>query len=99
MQNTFNIDGLMDALVERIAEKVALQLSESGTGKTLRPRLLSVEDAGVYLGRTKEAVQHMIANGTLPVVRDGRRVFLDIEALDRWIKANSIPMRSTMEAG
>ena len=94
MQNTLDIDGLMDALADRIAAKVVHQLSENGATKPLRTRLLSVEDAGVYLGRTKEAVQHMIANGTLPVVRDGRRVFLDIGELDRWIEANSIPARS-----
>ncbi len=77
-----------------IAQSVCRELSESGAAKPLRPRLLSVEDAGVYLGRTKEAVQYMIANGNLPVVRDGRRVFLDIEELHRWIETNSIPART-----
>jgi excisionase family DNA binding protein len=48
-----------------------------------------VEQAAVYLGRSKAAVQHMIQAGTLPVVRDGRRVFLDVHELEKWIAKNS----------
>jgi excisionase family DNA binding protein len=47
---------------------------------------LNVEEAAVYLGRTKEAVQHLIAAGKLPVVKPDRRVFLDIRDLDQWIE-------------
>lgn len=50
---------------------------------------MTVEQAATYLGRTKEAVQHMVAARKLPVVRDGRRVFLDIHELDRWIGQNT----------
>jgi excisionase family DNA binding protein len=54
----------------------------------VRPRLLKVEQAAVYIGRTKDAIQHMIANGKLPTVRSDRRVFIDMRDLDAWIEEN-----------
>jgi excisionase family DNA binding protein len=55
------------------------------------PRLLTVDQAAAYLGRSKEAIQHMTAARKLPVVRDGRRVFLDVRELDRWIELSKEP--------
>jgi excisionase family DNA binding protein len=51
-------------------------------------RLLSAAEAAVYLGRTKEAVEHMVAAGKIPRVRADRRVFLDVRDLDKWIEEN-----------
>jgi excisionase family DNA binding protein len=45
-----------------------------------------VEDAALYLGRTKKGVQHLIAAGKLPTVKSDRRVFLDRKDLDEWIE-------------
>jgi excisionase family DNA binding protein len=87
MQNGFDIDGLIDVFAERVAAKLRDQPADPGGG-AMKPRLLTVEQAAVYLGRTKEAVEHMIAGGKLPVVRADRRVFLDVRDLDRWIDAN-----------
>jgi excisionase family DNA binding protein len=87
MQNSFDIDGLIDVFAERVAAKLRDQPAESG-GAAIKARLLTVEQAAVYLGRTKEAVEQMIAGGKLPVVRADRRVFLDVRDLDRWIDAN-----------
>jgi len=53
-------------------------------------RLYSVEEAGVYLGRTTWAVREMIYAGKLPCVKDGRRVLLDIKDLDIWIDRNKM---------
>ncbi len=33
----------------------------------------------------------MIASGKIPVVRDGRRVFLDVRTLDHWIEMKTEP--------
>lgn len=85
--NTINLDTFMDAISELVAGKVAERLIGSGRdGGKIRKRLLTVEDAAVYLGRTKEAVQHLIAAGKLPTVKSDRRVFLDIQDLDKWIE-------------
>jgi excisionase family DNA binding protein len=54
----------------------------------VRPRLLTVEQAAVYIGRTKDAVHHMIASSKLPTVRSDRRVFIDMRDLDSWIEEN-----------
>src|SRR2546425_130598 len=63
----FNLDVLIDALAERVAAKV-VERTQPG-GAPVKPRLLTVDQAAVYIGRTKEAVQHMISGGKLPTVR------------------------------
>lgn len=51
-------------------------------------RLLSIEEAAVYLSLSKREVYKMIANQELPVVTHGRRKMLDIGDLDLWIARN-----------
>jgi excisionase family DNA binding protein len=84
-------DMTLAEIVESIAVEVVGRLRSENAGQTsqITPRLLTVEQAAVYLGRSKAAVQHMIQAGTLPVVRDGRRVFLDVHELEKWIAKNS----------
>lgn len=81
----------LDAAIDRLAERVVARLRGELVSETgpIRPRLLTVKQAAVYLGRSKHAVQHMVAQGRIPVVRDGRRVLLDVRELDRWIEANT----------
>jgi excisionase family DNA binding protein len=50
------------------------------------PRLLSVAAAANYISRTPNALRHLIANGTIPSIREGSRVHLDRADLDRWIE-------------
>jgi excisionase family DNA binding protein len=90
-QGNLNLDSLLDALVDRVAERLATRLPWNGNGGAIRPRLLTVEQAADYLGRSKAAVQHLVCSKRLPVVRDGHRVFLDVRALDRWIEGNTEP--------
>ena len=56
--------------------------------RNVSARLLTVEQAATYIGRTKEAVQHMVSRGKLPTVRTDRRVFIDRNDLDQWIEDN-----------
>ena len=82
-----NLDQVLDAL----ADKVAARLRESPTSNPsagIKPRLLTVDQAAMYIGRSKDAVQHMIASGKMPTVRADRRVFLDVCDLDDWIEQN-----------
>jgi excisionase family DNA binding protein len=90
MSPAANFDTLLDAFSDLIAAKLGARLAESGPGTKTTRRLMTVEDAAVYLGRTKEAVQHMIAAGKLPTVKSDRRVFLDIKDLDQWIEQAKI---------
>jgi excisionase family DNA binding protein len=60
----------------------------SRSSVTIQPRLLTIAQAAVYLGRTEKAAYHMVASGQLPAVRSDSRVMLDRLDLDAWIEAN-----------
>ena len=83
MLDGLNLEPLIDAIAERVAAKVGVRLSESNGD--IKPRLLSVAEAGRYLGRTPYSVQHLIQKGTLKPVKLDHRTFLDIQDLDRLI--------------
>ena len=59
----------LDALADAIAARVLARLNESQEA-----RLLSVNEAARYIGRTPKALRHMIANGVIPAVREGGRL-------------------------
>ena len=88
---TFTLDALIDLVAERLAAKLRKGIGPSRPGGVIEPRLLTVKQAAVRLGRSREAVQHMVASRKLPTIRDGRRVFLDVKDLDDWIAANRSP--------
>jgi excisionase family DNA binding protein len=71
----------LDALLDAIAARVATRLNQSN-----EPRLLSVNAAASYIGRSPKALRHLIAKGALSEVREGRRVFMDRADLDGWIE-------------
>ncbi len=60
-------------------------------------RLLTVREAGKYIGRTESAVRELVWNGKLAHIRTDRRVMLDIRDLDRWIDENRVDGRQTTE--
>ena len=86
MANVQPTDFTFDRLLEILAEKLANKLPRDYN--PLSPRLLTVDQAAVYLGRTKEAVQHLVSLGKVPTVRTDRRVFIDRLDLDKWIDEN-----------
>ena len=45
-------------------------------------------EAACYLGRTVDGLREMLYGGKLPYVKDGRRVLLDIQDMDRYVEAN-----------
>jgi len=53
-------------------------------------RLLSAEEAAVYVSLSKREMYNMIANRQLPAVIRGRRKMLDIQDLDAWIDRNKV---------
>lgn len=54
------------------------------------PRLLSVVDAARYLGRSTWAIYRMVGAREIAVVRDGKRVLLDVRDLEAWIARHKI---------
>lgn len=84
-------DAFLEHLASRVAERVLDGLSHSAHNKGHEARLLSVERAAAYIGRTVAALQQMIASGKLPTVRSDRRVMIDIIDLDKWIERHKEP--------
>lgn len=56
--------------------------------KLREKRLYSIPEAAAYLGRSVWSMREMIWAGKIPVVRDGRRIFVDIDDMNRWIEQN-----------
>jgi len=88
MLNGLSLDTIVDVLAEKLAERLERRLAPAGNGAAIRPRLLTVEQAAVYIGRSKEAMQHMVTDGKIPTVRSDRRIFIDVRDLDAWIEEN-----------
>jgi len=53
-------------------------------------RLLSIKNSAEYMGRGVYGVREMIWNGEVPIVRSGRKIFIDIQDLDSYIQKNKI---------
>jgi excisionase family DNA binding protein len=83
-------DRFVSALATELAAKLIPQIEYGQSKQRPTARLLTVKDAASYIGRSEQAVQHMIHKRELVVVRKGRRVHLDRGDLDRWIEANKI---------
>jgi excisionase family DNA binding protein len=79
-----NLDQVLDALADRVAAR--LRDGSPSSDCAVKPRLLTVDQAAVYIGRSKEAVQHIVSSGKVPTVRSDRRVFIDVEDLNDWIR-------------
>jgi hypothetical protein len=75
-------ENILDALAERVADKLRHATKEL----EIKPRLLSVAQAALYLNRSENSVRHLISIGALPEVRLDGRVFLDVHDLDRAIE-------------
>jgi excisionase family DNA binding protein len=56
--------------------------------ESIRPRLLTISEAAVYLGRSVPAIRELIWRGELPIIRPDRRIHLDLFDLDKWIEKN-----------
>ena len=59
-----------------------------GIGKPPEKRLYDLKEASVYLGRPIFSVRTLIWNGAVPVVKDGRKLYLDIVDMDAYVERN-----------
>ena len=51
-------------------------------------RLYNLKEASAYLGRSVWGVRGLIWAGKIPVVRDGRKIFIDILDLEKFVESN-----------
>jgi excisionase family DNA binding protein len=77
-----SFDALLEILAEKLANRLTLEPSR------LYPRLLTVDQAALYLGPAWEDVQLLTRSGKMPAVCVAGRVFLDRIDLDKWIDDN-----------
>ena len=56
--------------------------------ESLGKRLYTAREVAEYLGMKIGTVRHLYYDGKIPVVNNGRSVFLDKEDLDRWVEEN-----------
>jgi excisionase family DNA binding protein len=84
---TGELGGLVHAIAVEVSRLIAPEIARM-TPVVIQPALLDVKQAAIYLGRSEQAVQHLIFNKELPVVRVGRRVHMHRSDLDAWIKKN-----------
>ncbi len=63
--------------------------TKSSAGR-INKRLYSIPEAAAYLGRSVWSMREMVWAGKLPAVRDGRRIFIDLEDMNRWIELNKV---------
>jgi excisionase family DNA binding protein len=77
-----------DRLLEMLAEKLATQLTQEPS--QLYPRLLTIEQAAIYVGLTPEAIHALTEPGKIPTVQADGRVLVDRRDLDEWIEDNKV---------
>ena len=53
-----------------------------------RQRLYDLKAAAGYLGRSVWGVRELVWSGQIPVVKSGRKLYLDICDMERWIERN-----------
>lgn len=80
------MDEFVEALARRISAQIRADLMKVQQ-TSIERALLGMPDAARYLGRTKCAMQHLVAAGDVPYIKIGRRVFFDKRDLDAWINA------------
>ena len=54
----------------------------------LTKRLYDLKDAATYLGRPVFSIRGLIWQGKIPVIKDGRKLYLDIVDMDSYIERN-----------
>ena len=73
----------MESIMVDIARNV---VREELARQPVQERLLTVPQVGVYLGRTSQAVRHLIRSGKIERVRIDGRVMIDRRDLDNLIE-------------
>lgn len=63
-----------------------------GIANPFNKRLYDLKEAAIYLGRPVFSVRGLIWKGALPYVKEGRRQYLDIYDMDKYIERNKETM-------
>jgi len=61
-----------------------------GICNPLPKRLFTLPEAAKYLGRTLWSMRELVWAGKIPIVRDGKRIFIDFNDLESYITKNKM---------
>ena len=64
--------------------------AEQKNNNPLPPRLLSIQAAAGYMGRTVWGMRELYWANKIPMVRDGKKIFFDVKDLDAYIERNKV---------
>lgn len=53
-------------------------------------RLYSLKESAIYLGRGLHGVRDIVWRGEIPIVRSGRKIFIDIKDLEHYVESNKM---------
>ena len=59
-----------------------------GISNPLPKRLYTLPEAANYLGRTLWSMRELVWKGSIPIVREGKRIFLDVIDLEGYVSKN-----------
>jgi hypothetical protein len=63
-----------------------------GFANPLPKRLFTLPEAANYLGRTIWSMRELIWRGSIPIVREGKRIFVDIQDLEAYAVRHKITL-------
>jgi excisionase family DNA binding protein len=75
----------IEITTDSIADAIAVRLRDSAI---LAPRLLTLDQAAMYLGLTKDALKAKVHMGRIPKVDLDKKLRFDRQDLDRMIEQN-----------
>ena len=61
-----------------------------GISYPLPKRLYTLPEAAKYLGRTLWSMRELVWAGRIPIVREGKRIFVDFNDLESYIAKNKM---------
>jgi hypothetical protein len=68
--------------------RLATRSFMKGFFNPLPQRLFSLKEASIFLGRTLWSMRELVWAGKIPIVRDGKRIFVDVVDLENYITKN-----------
>jgi excisionase family DNA binding protein len=84
--STAVLNGLIDALADKVAERLSRERSPANGNSSRVARLLTLKEAAAYLSLSLSTVKKMLICSELRVVTRGGRRMIDIHDLDLWIE-------------
>ena len=61
---------------------------EQGITYPMYKRLFTLKEAGLYLGRSEYSIRTLVWGGILPIVKHGKKQWIDLEDMNSFIERN-----------